>query len=179
MIGNYKVFNQLNYTVPTDDIIDVFNQFEKHFHTANNHFSFTFAMHFRYFLAEMITPYGLCYTFNSVESLKLLNINETSNDFHFELFPMQSGITYLPELPLRDLKSPMGLEISLHALRQEYNKIISNEFSGFYVILHDPYELPSSSSKTFIINLDETIEIKIMPQTVVADESILGFNPVE
>lgn len=178
LIGNFKVFNQLNYSIPADDIVDVFNEFEKHSHTNNNQFSFKLAMNFYYYQAEIITPYGLCFTFNSVESSKLLNVNETSNDFHFELLPIHNKVR-LPELPMRDLKRSMGLLISLQMMREDYNITISNEFSGFYIILHDSFELPSSSSKTYVLNRDENIEIKINPQEIVADESILNFDPIE
>lgn len=189
LVTDRGFFHKLNLSVPTDDFLDVINEFSKPFDDIYFSFSVGWPGESPTFVSEILTPFGLCLNFNLAFSHDVLHINTTSNDFNYQLFMLQRELDYLwdetpsrPELlPRRVLTSfQSGVTISAQVdMTKDVKDVISNDFNGHLFILHDPFELPTMSSKILKIHDDRPQEILIYPQMNSIDESIAGFDPVE
>jgi len=133
-------------------------------------------------MSEIITEWGLCFTFNIAFSHDLLNINSTSNDFHYQHqhrkisnVPIQRPPQILPKR-VSTVKSGLwvGFEKNLYK-----NEVIENDFNGYLVLLHDPFELPSKKSKIVNFNLKFQTEIIVDPLINAIDESLIEYESNE
>jgi hypothetical protein len=164
-----------NFSIPTMDFFDVLNEFDKEPDTGGKFSAFyvykspTGTTH----TSESIMEHGLCYTFNNPPSNFLLNPQLTSEDFkhdYFHLFPLKrSGIEIIP----RRSKDPDEfLTVGITMANKNRMNEINNDVEGRILYIHDPYELPSSFSRSTSINAREHIEILIEPQFITIDDSL-------
>jgi hypothetical protein len=109
----------------------------------------------------------------------LLNINTTSDDFHFQLFLNEFRVPYIPVVPRNDSQYPVGLTVFTFFNEEYLKTVIERDFDGYQVYLHDPFELPSDNSIKYLMKLDRKLEIKINPQINSIDNSIVNYNPKE
>jgi Amiloride-sensitive sodium channel len=100
-----------------------------------------------------LTRWGLCFTFNMLASHELLNLNQTSRDFHFKVdFRNPFNMYWLDEgLYSEDFNSSMPWHASrkgvgLYAYFNDSKYVVENPFivqDGFLVIVHSNFEFPS------------------------------------
>lgn len=159
--------------------MDIINEFDKEFVLDPSPLSFSFVYNSFNYLSEIITPNGLCTTFNMAYFFDMLDINTTSDDFHFQLFKTGWGIEYIPILPRNDSQFPYGSK--LHAVFPENLKDISikNDIDGYQLYLHDPFELPSSFSVKYLVRKNQGLDFNIIPQINMIDDSIIDYKPNE
>lgn len=161
--------------------MDVLNDFFKPHY--EQHINFVFAYNAQTHASEIITPYGLCNTFNLAYSKDLLNINQTSDDFYYQLFPnghyRSSPPLPFDDYPEKDSGYPYGLKIVLSHEDIFSNVKSTNLFNGNHFYFHDPFELPSSSSAKFLLASRTNYGIKIKPQITSIDDSIAHYDSIE
>ena len=176
---NLGVLAKLNRTLPNFDSLDVLNEFEKEIKSCPG-ICFEFHRRCNRYISEVLTPLGLCHSFNIALAHDLLDINTTSNDFHYELFiscfAILNNVYDMPEIPRNDTSLPTGLKIRWF---EAFNNLIERDLVGHYMYLHDPYELPSTNSKKLMLNINHDILIQIVPQINRIDDSIVGYDPAE
>lgn len=183
MLTKRNTFAFINISIPTDDFVDVINHFAKEFDDSATSIIVHFTGEKRSYISEIITTWGLCFTFNMAFSHDLLNLNVTSDDFHYQLF-LESTIynTINPPpvfLPRSSPSSNAGLTIEIYSSTLEYDEIIFNDFRGFIVMVHDPFELPSKKSKLLRLGYDRNLKVIIDAQMNKIDESVSNYEPVE
>jgi len=176
------VFAKTNLTFPKDDFLDVINEFDKEFLNNDGAVCFEFRQYFYRYVSEIITQYGLCFTYNIALAHDLLNLNLTSDYFYYQLFltcnpDSQKSKHEIQEIPKNETSYPNGLR--LFFMITLINEAIDRNVSGYHLYLHDPFELPSSSSKKFVINVNGETHIKIDPQINQIDDSIAEYDPIE
>ncbi|CAG9810334.1 unnamed protein product [Chironomus riparius] len=179
ILGNYNIINKLNFSIPADDFLDVLNEFEKQFMISSQPMYFNFRMSQEQYLTEIVTPYGLCFTFNSAQAHDLLDINSTSDDFHFQLLDFAVGSNQKFDLPRKEAGNPEGLNLIIEITNDLSKPIMTREINGYLIILHDPFELPSKLSKSFFINPNQINDIDINLQINEIDESIAEYKPTD
>ena len=175
-ITNRGSFHKLNFSVPTDDFLDVINEFSKEF---DDFFKLVFYWidDYQNRMSEIITQWGLCFTYNIAFSHDLLNINSTSNDFHYQntirMVPFNKQSQPMEDLPKRISTSNAGLWVGFDKLNQKNDLHVD----GYLSLLHNPYELPTKRSKFSEVNLKVQSRILIEPQMNSIDESLLDYEP--
>lgn len=141
--------------------------------------SFIFVFDSQTYISEIITQHGLCFTFNIAYSHDLLDINATSDDFHFQVFETGSGRPYVPELPRNDSNYPFGLKIMSIIENELVKSSAKTDTYGYQLYFHDPFELPSSFSVKYLAKINQMVDIKIVPQINLIDDSIADYDPAE
>lgn len=137
------------------------------------------------YISEIITPWGLCLTYNIAFSQDLLNINATSDDFHYlYVNKMYDGSGYIfatkpTDIPRKVSSSKAGLWVGFGKFNFDFTKRIYNDFDGYVVLLHNSYELPSKNSKLLRFNEQLQTNILIDPQISTTDESLQEYEPAE
>lgn len=186
-ITKRNLFQQLNISVPTDDFLNVINQFEKEFDPDKGSIVFYLIYERQEYISEIITPYGLCQTYNIAYSHDLLKINSTSNDFHFINSKVYKNIkrwihSHPPEhLPQKVLTSNAGLWIGFGNKEDDEKslELFHNTFDGYVVMFHDSFELPSKLSKT--VNFNKMLQTKVLidGKIITIDDSLYDYEPIE
>lgn len=183
MIHNFNIFNKHNISVPLDDFLEIANQFRKQFINITDPLYYRFRNWQEQYLNEILTPFGLCLTFNSALSHDLLNINATSDDFNYKLLELRYTVWRMTvegrKVPEMESKEPEGLFLINNLPMDTYKPIISKDNIGYPIFLHDPFELPSQFSKMFRINSNDINQISIDVQINDIDDSIVGYDPIE
>lgn len=181
ILENNGTFNKLNYSVPADDFLYVINEFTKEFQSDKS-LLFDWINKRQYYMTEIITEWGLCFTYNIAYNHDLLHINSTSDDFHYQYFYRinilnQNVRNYPPNFPRTISTSQTGLWIGFGTDGIEMLHVA--EFYGYKIIFHDPYELPSRNSR--ILNINHKIQSDILIEPVIKsiDESLNKYNPNE
>jgi hypothetical protein len=174
LIRNYGIFNKINFSVPTDDFLDICNEFQKQLYSA-----YFYWISIGEFVSEIITPYGLCFTFNFPKVEDFLNTNSTSNDFHFSNF---HTVHFDPTI--KNISLPRKISTSINGLYfllsfPYHKKIIESDIDGLLFFVHDPFELPVKSTPKFNAKSFQPLEIKIDPEINTIDDSLLSYSPEE
>jgi Amiloride-sensitive sodium channel len=101
-----------------------------------------------------LTRWGLCFTFNMLASHELLNLNETSRDFHFKVDIRNQLIKYWldSDAHSENFNSSMPWHAShkgvgFFAFFNDSKYLVENPFvvkDGFLVIVHSNFEFPST-----------------------------------
>lgn len=92
MISEHGIFAVKNVFIPTNDFLDVINEFNKEFINKEftgepyEHYNFEWIGYERPLISEILTENGLCFSFNLAQSDEVLNKNATADDFHYERF---------------------------------------------------------------------------------------------
>lgn len=174
-------FSKLNFAIPTDDILDVFNQFYKEYASSLQSISHYFDKVIKTFASEIITPHGLCLAFNLAFSQDVLELNATSNDFYYQLvYRIFAGHSKTDRIKLPadfPLKSkPDGLRIHVNTLLRP-EQVVQNDFGGHCFMLHDPFELPTKASYT--VYTDKSLNVLMHAKINSIDDSLKHHKPQE
>ena len=185
MITNRGTFQKINLTIPTDDFLDIINEFDKDFLIDYFAIVFKWIDEYQQYVSEIITPLGLCFTFNIAPSHELMDTNLTSDDFHYIYAhkEIQEGL-WNHEKPPQAIKristSKSGLWIGFQAKFLLRDNLLGDDgLSGFQVLIHDPFELPTTRSKMIKLNTDYETQINLIPQLNTIDESLFDYDPAE
>jgi hypothetical protein len=185
LITNRRVFSKINFFIPADDFLDDINEFAKEFTEGYNQIIFHLFNQNQEYIAEVLTQWGLCFTYNIGFSHDLLHINSTSDDFHYiysqKMFRKKYLILFPPpqNLPIKVSTSQNGLWVGF------WNKIfppvnpIEYDYDGYLLLFHNPFELPSKRSKLFKFSMKFQTTILIDPQINSIDETLLDYEPHE
>lgn len=182
MITNQDVFSKLNFSIPTDDFLDVINEFDKEFLLSYEVLNYSFIFDGTQYVSEIITQHGLCFSFNIAYSNDMFDYNFTSSDFHYNIFPMGFIHNFLPEFPIlprKDSLYPYGLKTGLYLNNNKTKNAVKRDYEGYDFILHDPFEMPSSSSSKYLFRSDTKVDIKVVAQINTIDDSIAHYHPNE
>ncbi|XP_070504562.1 uncharacterized protein [Chironomus tepperi] len=181
LIRGSGVFHKLNHPMPTNDILDILNQFEKRSEYEINPI-YTWIMSPREHRSEILTEYGICYSFNVANSQDVLYLNNTSNDFHYEQFlPFyRSQRTFVAAMiPRRTAAPTEGLIIKSMNSYRAIKNVLNLNIDGAILFMHDPYELPTKYATQVPLNCYQTLNMKIEPQYNTIDESLDDFDPID
>lgn len=175
----------VNKSIPTDDFLDVTNQF---FKRIEEFFEITFFWigEYQYFISEIITKWGFCYSYNMAFSHDVLNLNLTSKDFHYLIahrYINQNEWTYQQppkKLPKRLFISNIGLWVGFgFEYEGQTRGLESDLFDGYTILIHNPYELPSEKSRMFRFHSNTRSHVPIDVQINAIDETLLDYEPFE
>lgn len=123
-----------------------------------------------------------------IQSSELLNINETSTDFHYTADFMYT--IYLPALdsnalysnepfPWKTLNNMRQLLVTFYNKNYKQNNPFEN-IEGFHMIFHSNYEFPFHDEKNHIrIGSNTFVTIDINPIVYEADESLTELSPMK
>lgn len=176
LIVNKGTFNKINFTIPANDILEVLNEFEKEFKIQFAYFNWGSSEDL---ISEIITPYGLCITFNMAMADDFINLNLTSDDFHIKLFPSNDYQVNEPEyIPRKISNSILGLYIVIY-IETRFLEKTDIDRDDLMMILHDPFELPFSSQSKFLLGSFLSSEFKIYPEFYTIDDSLINYSPAE
>lgn len=179
------VFFAKNLQIPNDKFLDVLLELEKNFF-QNLYSGLFWKGEDNVNLTEIMTELGFCYSFNIVKSSDLLNIQSTSNDFHYKFIDSSMSIkgVFEDEGEKKVLSSQLGLMGTTiwNTISKDWRPVddIANfEIDGILLLLHDPFELPSSNSIKIPVIANRSIQIWIEPEIHGVDESIVDFSSKE
>lgn len=161
--------------MPANDFLDIINEFHKEFDSI---FISFYWLNQQDFVSEIITPYGLCFSFNLPTADDFIVKNLTSNDFHYELFypTAVSRPVEVELLPRKTSTSIDGLYMMLYIMY--YNlELVDADIDGLLMFFHDPFELPTSSSVKYVARSYQASEIKIQSEIYSIDDSLIKYSP--
>jgi Amiloride-sensitive sodium channel len=106
-----------------------------------------------------LTRWGLCFTFNMLASHELLNLNETSRDFHFKVDIKNPFNLYWLGADTEDFNSSMPWHTShksvgLSTYFNDSKYLAENPFivqDGFLVIVHSNFDFPSAELENHVL----------------------------
>ena len=185
LILNRGTFQKINLTIPADDFLNDINEIGKEFALELQRLIFLLGNHFQQYISEIITPWGLCHTFNMALNHDSLHLNSTSDDFHYHHIFLQEE--YYRERLRPPLIFPKQISTSSQKLWVGFDyagplfviEYAQNDFDGYEVLFHDPHELPSYHSKSLKFSINLRTNILIRPQLNTIDESLYEYEPVE
>lgn len=165
--------------------MDIINQFSKEFEEIDHYLVFYLVNKVQEYIAEIITQWGLCSTYNIAFNHDVLHTNLTSNDFHYEYgYRMTLSRPRIRDpipqnYPMKISTSHAGLWVGFSNYRDYTMKFIDNKFHGFVVIFHNPYELPTRFSKVLMFNTKLQTRILLNPQLNLIEETLMDYEPAE
>lgn len=177
-----QFFQKINLTVPADDFLDVINQFKQEFRRDTYAMVFFWIGVYHQYISEILTHWGLCFTYNIAFSHDLLFLNATSDTFHYqntirEINGKEWWHQPAPKiLPKKLSTSKAGLWVGFKHLE---TKDSQHPYTGYIVLVHDPLELPTQRSQIVKFNPKYQTEFLIDPQLNSIDESLYEYEPAE
>lgn len=160
------------------------NEFSKEFLFTDQVINILWLANNGQYVSEILTPDGLCFTFNGVFVEDLLNMNLTSNDFHYEMayiyYAVLTSTLHPPKsLPRRISTSLSGLEIIFAIGEFWFPKIFRKYGSSLSFYIHNPFELPSINSKMLNIDVNQNTKVFIDAELNTIDDSLVNYSPNE
>lgn len=186
VFSNRNIFNKQNLSIPSHDFLDVMNEFYKEF-LDKSLVVFIWITQIEKYISEIITPWGLCYTFNIGFNHDVLNLNSTSDDFHYKHFhqPQNMKQFRMPApkiLPKKMSTSRAGLWVGFteeEKMLKEIKEFSDYIFDGYLLLIHNPYELPSKRSEIIKYNPKFQAKVFINTKLNAIDESLFEYEPHE
>lgn len=203
--NDFGVLSTTNESIPTHDFTEVLKGFRNFWMLADGNFSkdhkATWNVMFVAEFLEILTRWGICHSFNFVNSTKLFNYGEVSDDFHFndvlQIYSIsrrlqipQADIMY-EENPMRTRSSELGFEGIFREIDYETpnemfttykSDLFKNPFhvyDGYHLIFHNPRELPDLNSVHHYTIAYHSLIFWIKPQMAKIEDSLKELPPVE
>ncbi|KAL7014646.1 hypothetical protein ACKWTF_016044 [Chironomus riparius] len=182
LITKSGIFQRQNISIPTDDFLAIINTFSKHFDGIQ-----LYRWHniFNSYSSEIITDMGLCNTINIANLSDVLHTDVVSHDFHYQLtYLSHTDIHRNFTRPFRTSTSSAGLDV-LMDMESDYDVdvqyysppwISSLKIRGAYLLIHDPYELPSTDSLIISANVDTMMNIWLNPELIKTDDLLKEYS---
>jgi hypothetical protein len=124
-------------------------------------------------LSEILTEHGLCLTYNLAHSTDIYDHEAISADFYHEYFSISSIKQQVStEQVPRRIKANAELSFSIGAFQHFYDEIFNGRYDGHLFYIHDPYELPTTSSTKIYLQKDTYLKAFVEPQLNAVDESL-------
>lgn len=129
------------------------------------------------FISEILTEFGLCYSFNLAISDNVVDKNLTSPNFHYSHFTIHNyPLGRTEKIPRKINTCDKGYSIAAWS-SEEYYKFVHNLHQDDHLIfIHDPYEYPTRSSVSMSLNRNSIINVLLNPIFYGIDESLKNFN---
>ena len=174
--GSEQVFDHLKNITQTDWFTRYLNY--GLVSVWNNKYSVPFSL--------ILTRWGLCYNFNLLGSSELLNMNDTSADFHYKADVI--NLAYIPNIdsnsinmnesaPWSALNNQRFLTINFNTLNYKLDNPFE-EMQGFHMIFHSNFEFPFATKKNhFQMGFSQYLSVDIIPIVYEADDSLQELNP--
>lgn len=198
LIENDVNLNDMNESISTNDFISVLRKFPNFWKNREGQeytlfrreavWNEMFATEFH----EILTRWGLCYSFNIINSTQLFNLEQVSSDFHYEMFISVGSFTsvYVWTANVMDEPNPMktrsfelGFVASLvdvddhdpdlyngNYTYNRYNPM--SIFEGYHLIFHDPKELPDLNSVHHYTIPGQNLIFWISPHMINIEDSL-------
>lgn len=187
LITDRGTFSKVNFSIPADDFLDDINQFLKEFTIEYTKVVFNLFHKSQEYIAEILTPWGLCFTYNIAFAKNVQNINRTSDDFHYvyanKIFNLKPYVPAMPpkeeDFPVNISTSQNGLWVGFDSDKKDMISLLKNDFDGYVILLHSPFELPTRNSKIFKFDQKFQTRILINPRINSIDETLLDYEPAE
>lgn len=145
-------------------------------------------------LKEIITQYGLCYSFNfNLNDIISLQKRKEGNDTLQDNFVILEGTTgrglttadcSSSTSPLQTPNYELGLNMDMRKFPYQFS--LQNRFKnpfesidGFHLIFHHPEELPTKNSIRHYTVSNQSLIFWILPQLTITDESLMDETPAE
>ncbi|CAO1403765.1 unnamed protein product [Diamesa tonsa] len=182
LLLNDEFLLQFNLSLSTESIMSSFDTME---YLWNDQQKGSFIQKYSLEFAKTLTPYGFCYTFNSLNASDLFNMNKVADILKFErtysMFEFNSVVKASPPNESYPLKTPtfrMGLRLRLmkKQFKEEYINHYGTLFDGHVVFIHKNDEFPMKSSKPLYNKLNETTSFSIIPQGKVLDDNLYKMS---
>lgn len=181
LISRRGTFAKLNFSIPTDDFLDIINEFTIHASIDSPLIRIVQTYSGPSILSNILTETNLCKSYNMALSNEVFDTNLTSDDFNYQHYNDRKG-KYFKNLtivvPQRSLTSKVFLTTRTLTYNLQRDMTISSTKGGI-IYFHDSYELPSKLIQSMVINDDQYIEIFVEPQMMEVDESFYDENPIE
>jgi hypothetical protein len=181
LLTNRGVFQALNISIDADDFLDVINEFDKYQEKSNLvdlPWKFTWITLFDPKVSEILTEYGLCYSFNIATSDKMFKNDSVTSDLNYKLFNFRGKSETLP-IPRRTIHLTKGFYFNARYSKDFLKNLINIQNDGFILLIHDPYEYPSKHSSQMILNDGIRKKVFIDPKIYDIDDSLLEMSPKE
>ncbi|KAG5673243.1 hypothetical protein PVAND_003306 [Polypedilum vanderplanki] len=181
LISRRGSFAKINFSVPTDDFLDVINEFTMQASLESSLIAFSQTYSGPSIVSNIITQTNLCKNYNIALADDVFHTNITSNDFNFQHYNDRRGKFYKNftiVVPQRSLTSKIFLLVRIltYNLHREHSL---GSTKGGLMYFHDPYEMPSKFTQSMMINENQYNEIFVEPQMMEVDESFYDENPLE
>jgi Amiloride-sensitive sodium channel len=203
LVSRRGIFDRRNFSIPIDDFLDVINQFQKSIDSSNVKLEAVWLNIFTVLFAEIITEFGLCYTFNIANYSKLFSDPDISDDFHyhFNLLDDKKYEDAGEDYPFKIASTTNGLSAKyefysldffdstvfvrtiflLGNLIQYMTSVFffNKENNGIKVLIHDPFELPSRDSLHINADINLNVFLFVDPTLKSIDDSMIDLSPDE
>ncbi|XP_025203158.1 pickpocket protein 28-like [Melanaphis sacchari] len=138
---------------------------------------------------ETFTPYGLCYSFNMMPMIDLLNgVDEWSQDFnnyswkkYHSSWKPDTGYrsdALTSHLPLRTFGDgdyhSATMKLELHS--DDMNKECAHGLDVFYILVHSPAEWPARSHPTLLVTTNTISTISIKPVVLTTNKELIPWD---
>lgn len=176
LITRSGVFEAKNVSLSTDNFLYTLNEFQK-FTYARMDTGINFHFFGRpTFISEILTEYGLCYTFNLATSKEMYDTETVSAEFFHEYLTTLSGFPAFNETIPRFIAPTTAIFIYINAIQSYYDKIFNRLHDAHLVFVHDPYELPTVSMNRFSIDKNVLSTLHVEPIFNSIDESLFDLS---
>lgn len=194
------MFDNSNVSIATADFYETLKKFPNFWTRTKN--QETFALGHKAWwlnvcsveLSEVLTEWGLCYTFNIANANNVLNTEEVAAYFSYKHYIFLHGFTPMgsrtmqcdEKLPTKTSNYQIGLVMELYKKLDllhsdfEYNSRFKNPFEyfhGIHLIFHHPEELPSTFSVHHYAVGSTSLVFWIKSQMSITDESLMKEPP--
>lgn len=199
---DFTIPANLNESIPTEDFFQVLQMFQNFWKVKDGSYADSQEASWNEIYAgnfqEILTRWGLCYSFNLINKTKLFN--EVSDDLTFihEYYVTQKTA---PELPVYEIDEENPLktrssELGFHATLTDYDESLDfwadstpeeasrykNPFQvldGYHLMFHSPLELPDVNSVHHYTTARQALMFWIVPHMTKIDDSLKGLQPEE
>lgn len=136
----------------------------------------------------ILTRWGICFNFNMITTEELLNVNETSRDFHYNADIVNFVFVASLDSNAIDFDAPFPWHAASNhrtLINYFFNGIYNNgnplvEQDGYHIIFHSNFEFPFAEEKNHIwIGTQQFVTIDIDPVVYEADDSMSEMKVVE
>ncbi|CAO1405347.1 unnamed protein product [Diamesa serratosioi] len=133
--------------------------------------------------AEILTTRGYGYSFNVLEAEELLNVDEVSDDFIYDINIILKNSNQNSSKTM-NLKNPLSTSAKIHdgltMNIKRNNSILKSEIClGYGFIVHgsdeSPYKFESTS--VFEYKFETSVEVVITPVVIYSEENLRKFSP--
>lgn len=123
-----------------------------------------------------ITHLGWCKTFNIVDRTEMFKLDSTANYFEYEI-----RLQNLTEFPLTTTKKEVGFHGSIVVQEDDFTGchfIVECNAASMEktIVVHSPYEVPSTRHKTINLRIEELAKLAIVPKMKITDATLLHLD---
>lgn len=198
LIENDDLFENANVSISTDDFFKILKKFTNFWRKFMNEDrakgqAARWTGLWSVELSEVLTRWGLCYSFNLMNSSKIFQ--HVSHDFYYKLFVLIEGTTLHGYRTTEDKNATFPLSTPNHEIgfygeiKKKFGYWWPDEFhrfknpmdvlDGFHLIFHNFDEYPSTKSIHHYTVSNQSLIFWILPKYTEVDDSLTVMSPEE